>query len=62
MKEVSRKRIMANSVVQVGLVKVLQRDGDGGQFHKAVLWDNFETVLEDAAKLGQREIRLEIVE
>lgn len=60
--ELSRQNIIAvipntiaghtDSKVEVGLMRVYQREGDGGTFRKAYLYENFETVLEDAARLG----------
>jgi hypothetical protein len=54
MKELSRQKIMIRigdsaKTVEVGVVKLLEREGDGGKFRVAVLWENLETVLVEAA-------------
>lgn len=44
-------------VEDVGVVKLFEREGDGGRFLKAFLWENFETVLEQATA---RECKVEL--
>ncbi len=50
-----------DQMVIVGLMRVYQREGDGGIFRKAYLHENIETVLEEAARLDKT-VRLEFVE
>jgi len=58
MKEISRQAILitidaspvVSPPVQVGVIKLFAREGDGGMFYKAFLWENFETELERAAQ------------
>lgn len=69
--ELSRQNIVAvmpstiaghvDSRIEVGLMRVYRREGDGGTFRKAYLYENFETVLEDAARL-EMAVRLEFCE
>lgn len=65
MKELSRLEILATLAVPqlllggnwdnpervelVGVVKLFEREGGGGKFYKAFLYENIETVLERAA-------------
>ena len=63
MREISKRTIVARwnyNVADVGTVKLFEREGDGGRFLKAHLWENFETVLENAAK-QECKVELEFV-